>query len=107
MTNDFTMACPFLSDSPEYAAGVRFGMFWAELKAGAHKVTQVVNKGDEEQFRVAASRRGYAIDHYDPVRDDSTYVVVVYQRTPRADEIDAAEGNIDDVDDGENWKVSD
>lgn len=91
MNQNYAMACPILTDSPEYAAGVRFGMFWAELRQGEETITAVVNKRDEEQFRVAASRRGYAIDHYDQVGDDSAYVVIVYRRTPRADEIDAAE----------------
>lgn len=88
--DEFRVECPFLTDSPEYAAGVRFGVFWERLLNGHPRLVEIVKKDDEEQFRLGATRRGYRItDRQDdgPGRD---WLIVVYERTQRADDLDDA-----------------
>lgn len=92
--DEYNLECPFLTDSPDYAAGVRLGMFWAELMAGGDKVVGIVKKDEEEHHRVAATRRGYAItdrQQADPSKaeDDQDWLIVVYERTERADLLDS------------------
>lgn len=86
--DEFRVECPFLTDSPEYAAGVRFGCFWERLLGGDQQVVEIVKRDDEEQFRVGATRRGYAITSRQDGGKD--YLIVVYERTQRADDLDDA-----------------
>jgi hypothetical protein len=92
---DWVLSCPFLNDAPEFAAGFRLAEFWIHLRdARPEDVIEVVAKTGEEQFRVAATRAGYAIvdrQDADPgkSRKDNDWLVIRYIRTPRADAVDA------------------
>lgn len=93
----FRLACPFLTHTPDFAAGVRLGLFWAALRDGPDRLPELVSKADEEQFRVAATRRGYRVaerQEADPGKPAAAndWLVVVYERTARTDELEAAEG---------------
>lgn len=86
--DEFKVECPFLTDSPEYAAGVRFGGFWERLLGGEARLVEIVKKDDEEQFRIGATRRGYRITSRQD--DGKDWLVIVYERTERANALDDA-----------------
>lgn len=62
MPDEYELVCPFLTDSPEFAAGFRLANFWCKVRKRRPKVKELVAEGDEEQFRLAASRCGYSVE---------------------------------------------
>lgn len=70
---EYGLACPFLNDDPVYAAGVEFGMLWADLRQQPKRWSGYVLPTNEEQVRVAASRLGYEVPKIEPwTPDDET-----------------------------------
>ncbi len=87
MADDWGLAVPFLSDSPEYAAGVRLGMLYAyvsRLPARKRKYVEVLPETDEEQIRLLMHRLGWGVARRQACGESPSWLIVTFRRRPDA-----------------------
>jgi hypothetical protein len=80
---DFTLAVPFLDDSPAFAAGVRLGTEYAavrRLPARRKRHRAMVAERDEEQMRVMMHGLGWGVAKRESKPDWGDWVFVEYRR---------------------------
>lgn len=86
MTPDYGLLCPFLTDAPEFAAGVRLGMLLGEvsrLPARRRKYVEMVRESDEEQVRLLMHRLGWGVSRRQ-VLDPPEWIIITFRRRPEA-----------------------
>jgi hypothetical protein len=62
VSNAYDLVCPFLDDSPQYAAGVEFGLLYARLRRRPRSLSDLFTVANQEQILLLASRLGYRVD---------------------------------------------
>lgn len=62
---DYGLLCPFLDDTPAYAHGVEFGMFWTRLES-EDVIQDYFTTANQEQITLAANRMGWQIIEMKP-----------------------------------------
>lgn len=61
MKTTHTLVCPFLTDNPEFARGVEFGLLYARMRDSDEPVADYFFLSNQDQVLLLASRLGWSV----------------------------------------------
>ena len=57
----YSMMCPFLTDDPQFALGVEFGLLYARMRGEEERISDFFSKENQDQILLLASRLGWHV----------------------------------------------
>ena len=72
----YNLVCPFLTDDPQFAYGVEFGLLYARMKK-ARKIRDYFCMANQEQILLLANRLGWKVRRIKPWNKDWFWLSMV------------------------------
>jgi len=57
----YSLICPFLTDNPQFAHGVEFGLLYARMQSQEERISDYFHKENQDQILLLASRQGWYV----------------------------------------------
>jgi len=67
-SDGYDLACPFLTDEPEFARGVEFGMLYSEMSRASESIGQYFRTESQERILLLANRLKWTVKEMEPTK---------------------------------------